>query len=419
MKIDIFGTGYVGLTLALVLSKHQHYIKCWDIDESKIKSYKEFKSDIREPYIDEMLYEYQKNGYLDFDLYEKDNNIDTDLAIITIGTTLKDNSSQESHEKLFNLVSELVDNGVKAILLRSTVEIGTCTKLDKKFGQNCNFIFAPERTVEGKAIEELLSLPQIAACRDGEAKKLVQDCFSPLGIQIIFTEIWEEAELAKLVCNVYRDFNFSFANLILRITKEFKLDSSKVFDLVSFDYSRMPVLKSGPVSGPCLTKDSLILSNSISDKMAKEVLQTTRNINKATINTAINDIKKIAQYLRIPKILFIGLTFKNAPFTTDTRDSHAIELIRNLENIFECFIYDPFTDKNSKIEFKDKFIDDFKGETYPLTVFCNNQQWVLDIYSKTSELNNSIKYWLYKPPVLLDSKTFSLGDHMSIENKIF
>ena len=201
-----------------------------------------------------MLYEYQKNGYLDFDLYRKDKNIATDLAIITIGTTLKDNSSKESHEKLFNLVGELVDNGVQAILLRSTVEIGTCTKLNNKFGQKCNFIFAPERTVEGKAIEELLSLPQIAACRDGKAKELVQDCFSPLGIQIIYTEIWEEAELAKLVCNVYRDFNFSFANLILRITKEFKLDSSKVFDLVSFDYSRMPVLKSGPVSGPVLLR---------------------------------------------------------------------------------------------------------------------------------------------------------------------
>ena len=42
MKIDIYGAGYVGLTLALVLTKNEHCVSCWDIDENKIDSYKKF-----------------------------------------------------------------------------------------------------------------------------------------------------------------------------------------------------------------------------------------------------------------------------------------------------------------------------------------------------------------------------------------
>ena len=412
MKIDIFGTGYVGLTLALVLAKYSHSVKCWDIDENKIKAYKECKSDIREPFIDEMLREYQNNNNLDFDVYSKFKFIKTDLAIITIGTSLKDNSTKKSHEYLFKLVEELVGNNVNSILLRSTIEVGTCRKLNNKFGKKCNFIFAPERTIEGKAIEELLTLPQIAACINKESRTLVKKCFSPLGIQIYFSDKWEEAELAKLVCNVYRDYNFSFSNLLLRITNELSLDASKVIDLVSTNYKRMPLLKTGPVSGPCLTKDSLILSNSISDNTSKIILENARKINKDVIDFAKADIRFMANKLETSKLLFIGLTFKNNPFTTDTRESHSLELIRSLKNYFQCFIYDPYTDKDSRVEFDKYFVDDFKNVSDSLIIFCNNQQWVVDLYSSTSEFNKSIKYWLYKPPVLRDNITYCLGDHI-------
>ena len=298
MKIDIFGIGYVGLTLALVLAKSKHFINCWDVDENKINSYKQFNSDIREPYIDEMLYEYQKNKNLNFHVYDIDNITPNDLAIISIGTALKGNSTKESHKNLFILAEELVNKNFKTILLRSTVEVGTCRELNNKFGKKCNFIFAPERTVEGKAIEELLSLPQIAACPNKSSKNIIEKCFSPLGIQIIYTDTWEEAELAKLICNVYRDYNFSFSNLLLRITEELSLDTSKVIDLVSSNYERMPMLKSGPVSGPCLTKDSLILANSIIDPISKNVLQNIRQVNTEIIDTAKKDITFLAKNLK-------------------------------------------------------------------------------------------------------------------------
>ena len=206
-------------------------------------------------------------------------------------------SSKESHENLITLVKDLVNKNVKTILLRSTLEIGTCSKLDKLFGKKCNFIFAPERTIEGKAIEELLKLPQIVACKNEECRNIVEKCFSPLNIEIIFTEIWEEAELAKLVCNVYRDYNFSFSNLLTRITSELDLDTSSLVKLVSSNYERVPKFKPGPVSGPCLSKDSIILSNSISDKSVKSVLKNTRKINQEVIISASEDIQNIAKKL--------------------------------------------------------------------------------------------------------------------------
>tara|TARA_Y100000589_G_scaffold313221_1_gene334334 strand:+ start:12813 stop:14066 length:1254 start_codon:yes stop_codon:yes gene_type:complete len=416
MKIDIFGVGYVGLTFALVLAKFKHNVKCWDIDKEKIKEYKKCNSDIKEPYIEDMLYEFQKNGNLNFEFYDSKNDINTELAIITIGTSLIDNSSEESHSHIFKLVDELVSNNVKSILLRSTVEIGTCRKLNKIYGDKCNFIFAPERTIEGKAIEELLSLPQIAACNNQESKILVEKCFSPLGVKIIYSDSWEEAELAKLICNVYRDYNFSFANLLLRITRELSIDITKIIDLVSLDYNRMPILKAGPVSGPCLTKDSIILSNSIKDKDVKKVLLSSRKINNQIIKIASEDIILIAKKYSIKSLLFIGLTFKNSPFTTDTRDSHSIELINNLKHKFKFNIYDPYTDKRAKTLFKDFFIDNLKNSCDELVILCNSQSWIINIFEENKYLKDSIKYWLYKPYLDLDKKNYFLGDHKKILN---
>ena len=415
MKIDIFGAGYVGLTLSLTLAKCNHNVSCWDIDENKINQYKEYKSDIREPYIDDMLKEYQNSGNLKFQIYNNQKFVNTDLVIITIGTALKGESLTESNSNLFKLVGEIVDMRVKYIMLRSTVEIGTCRKLDNLFGKKSNFIFAPERTIEGKAIEELLSLPQIAACKNEESRSIVRNCFEPLGIEIMFSQIWEEAELAKLICNVYRDYNFSFSNLLLTITQEFGLDTSSIINLVSSKYDRMPLLKTGPVSGPCLSKDSIILSNSISNKTVKSVLHSTRRVNSEIINSARNDIEIIIEKFSFSRILFIGLTFKNTPFTTDTRDSHSIELINKLKNKYDFLIYDPYTDKNSRILFKNNFIDNLEAEDHPLVVFCNIQKWVVDLYLNRFEKSKTIKYWLYQPPFETNHLSYCLGDHKQLK----
>ena len=414
MKIDIVGAGYVGLTLSVTLAKFNHNVTCWDIDESKINQYKEYKTDIREPHIDDMLRKYQNSGYLNFQIYNSQKVINTDLVIITIGTALKGESSKESHSNLFKLVGDLVNQGIKNIMLRSTVEIGTCSKLDNLFGENCNFIFAPERTIEGKAIEELLSLPQIAACKNEESRFLVRNCFEPLGIEIMFSEIWEEAELAKLICNVYRDYNFSFSNLLLTIAQEFGLDTASIINLVSSKYERMPLLKTGPVSGPCLSKDYIILSNSITNKTVKSVLNSTRRINSEIINSAENDIEIIIQKFNFPQILFIGLTFKNTPFTTDTRDSHSIELINKLKNKYNFLIYDPYTDNNSRTLFKNNFIDNLEGDHHPFVVFCNIQKWVIDLYLSRFEKSKTIKYWLYQPPFDTNHLSYCLGDHKQL-----
>ena len=98
-EIDIVGAGYVGLTLSLTLAKFNHNT-CWDIDETKINQYKEYKTDIREPHIDDVQ-EYQNNWLLKFQIYNSQKVINTDLLIITIGTALKGESSRESHSNLF------------------------------------------------------------------------------------------------------------------------------------------------------------------------------------------------------------------------------------------------------------------------------------------------------------------------------
>ena len=120
-------------------------------------------------------------------------------------------------------------------------------ELYRRWGKEINFIYAPERTIEGNA-EELFNLPQIIACKNIISKNIAENIFQPLNVKL-FTDKFVEAELAKLLCNVYRDYNFAFSNQTAILCRDLSINISKVSDLASTDYKRFPKLLPGPVSG--------------------------------------------------------------------------------------------------------------------------------------------------------------------------
>ncbi|GAJ06118.1 unnamed protein product, partial [marine sediment metagenome] len=127
-------------------------------------------------------------------------------------------------------------------------------------GKKTRVSFCPERIAEGKAIEELRTLPQIVASFDDDSLEEVKKLFSLLTPEIIVLSPME-VELAKLFINVWRYIQFAISNQFYKIASQNGLDFYKIYDAISYRYPRAKGLAgAGFAAGPCLFKDTMQLA---------------------------------------------------------------------------------------------------------------------------------------------------------------
>jgi len=168
-KIVVVGLGYVGLTLAMVLSESGFNVTGYDTNKNLVRKIKK-----KIP----PFYEKGMKDYLDSQIGHNckivDNlsNLSADVYILTVGTPFdkkKNKPDLSNLQKSIKNISKLLKKN-DLIILRSTVPIG-CTRntvakyIEKntklKFGEDIFLAFCPERTIEGQALQELKRLPQI------------------------------------------------------------------------------------------------------------------------------------------------------------------------------------------------------------------------------------------------------------------
>lgn len=396
MNVDIYGMGYVGLTLGLALAKRGVKVFGKDVDENKIKQLQECETCIKEPFILDLLIQSKRENtiYFTTDLFAKA----SDIAIVTIGTSLHNGTMESSHRQLHELVEFLDAQEYKIIILRSTVAIGTCDALRAKVN-NAIIVFAPERTIEGNAIQELNSLPQILACPDPEGIRIASNLFNKLKVKLIVSSSYMNGEMAKLMCNIQRDYEFAFANEMALMCTQLGINSKDLIKLSSEGYDRFNCKSTGPVSGPCLTKDTEIFNQSLSalNFIPSELFMHARNTNKHVIKNIIHDLRKLSA----KKILAIGTSFKSDPETSDTRESHTIKIVNslNLEEI-KCDVFDPHIDTQGQKELKEYIITKPDFDKYQIIFIGSNNIWIekylLDNNEKIKK-TKKILYFCYEP----------------------
>jgi UDP-N-acetyl-D-mannosaminuronic acid dehydrogenase len=149
------------------------------------------------------------------------------------------------------------------LVLRSTVYPGVTKLVEKviaKSGKKIDVSFCPERIAEGKAVEELIALPQIISARTPAAVERAKKLFSCLTQNMIVVSP-EEAELAKLFTNTWRYIKFAAANQLYTIANDFGVDFERVRHAITHDYPRAADMPgAGFAAGPCLFKDTMQLA---------------------------------------------------------------------------------------------------------------------------------------------------------------
>ena len=261
--VVIGGCGHVGLPLAIMFAFKSLKVVAFDTNTQVVATVNSGSMPFDEPGADDVL----KQVIATKSFTASSDRQFVSLAehvVVVIGTPVDEHLNPDP-EAVPNVVTSLLDvlKDGQHLVLRSTVYPGV-TKLVEKViassGKKIDVSFCPERIAEGKAIEELVALPQIISGRTGIAVERAKELFSSLTQNVIVVTP-EEAELAKLFTNTWRYIKFAAANQLYTIANDFGVDFERVRHAITTDYPRASDMPgAGFAAGPCLFKDTMQLA---------------------------------------------------------------------------------------------------------------------------------------------------------------
>lgn len=388
LKIGVIGGGFVGITLASrLLDVENTNVTVFDTDSIKIDNFKIQNYLVDEPGLHQSLTEGVKDGKLSFSLNVEKTTLSFDAIFICIGSPKTQNPRER--DKNFKIILTqylplLAKEGL--IFLRSTVEIGTTKRLseylDSTDRSDVSIHFAPERTAEGVALVELKVLPQLlGTAKDTEQAAKAKHFLEKLKFEVVQTENSQTAELAKLACNTWRDVTFGFSNEIALIAEHIGANALNAIQSANYNYPRASIPLPGPVGGPCLSKDTTILFNNISNSLISfnSVMLAARRTNEHLEERLIDSFRMCA----IPgtkelRLCIVGASFKGIPQTNDVRNGVAVNLIERIQeqNLpIEIQIWDPIISRNDLGKFGHMLTKNLQEISPNIVLIANNSKF--------------------------------------------
>jgi UDP-N-acetyl-D-mannosaminuronic acid dehydrogenase len=331
--------GYVGLTLTAALVRHGFTVYGVDSQQAVVERLRRGEAHIFEPGIGEVFARHAGTRiFVGSELPDGS----VDVAILSVSTPVDETTHQPDLSNLAAAADHVADRCAPGtlVVVRSTVPVGTSRavvlpRLLAAWGSApgaVRLVMAPERTIQGQALRELVELPQVVgglderSCADGVA------FFDRLARQVVPVSSLETAELVKLTNNCHTDVIYSFGNEIALLAEGLGLDPLEVIRASNLDYPRPDIARPGYVGGGCLSKDPyLMLSTGRSAGHRLRLVEDARSLNE---QLPAHVARRVVEQLRDRigataglTLLVLGWAYKGWPPTDDMRGTPVASMV--------------------------------------------------------------------------------------------
>jgi len=399
-KITVVGLGYVGLPLACLLST-KFSVTGFDIDKEKIDKLKQGIDSTGEV---KNLNEYKLDFSDDFAVIKK-----STFIIISVPTPVDENNQPDL--SLLTKASEIVGQNLakgSVVVYESTVYPG-CTEevclpiLEKKSGlkagEDFKIGYSPERVNPGDAERTIEKITKNVAGQDQEALDVIAEVYGAVIPSIYKVENIKTAEAGKVIENIQRDLNIALMNELSLIFKKLNLKTSEVLAAAGTKWN-FHQYNPGLVGGHCIPVDPYYLTYKA--KMLgydPKVILAGREINNLMAGFVAENILDLLSGISAPKVLIMGLTFKeNVP---DTRNSKVKDIIKVLKSKVKIKALEPLLTKEIiDQEFGLESVSWPVSEKYDLILVFSPHKQFAEI-----KLNNLLNVF-NKTKILMDLKGF-------------
>lgn len=382
MKITVAGTGYVGLSLATLLSQKNEVIAL-DIIPEKVEMINNRISPIRDEYIEKYFKE--KNLNLKATLEYEEALKDAEYVIISTPTNYDEEKNYfdtSSVEDIIEKVKKVCDSNKTTMVVKSTIPVGFIKNVKEKYNID-NIFFSPEFLREGKALYDNLYPSRIIVGEKSKRAeifaKLLLDSAEKKDVNVLYMDS-TEAEAVKLFANTYLALRVAYFNELDTYSKIKGLNTRDIIDGVCLD-PRIGNHYNNPsfgYGGYCLPKDTKQLLANYKD-IPQNLIQAIVTANATRKEFITDEILR-----KKPEVVGIyRLTMKSG--SDNFRSSAIQDIIKNLRaNNIKVIIYEPTLNKEEFDGFK--VVNDIKEFKNTSSIILANRQ---------EELLNDVKEKVY------------------------